>query len=212
MISTKAQEDLLIEISRRLKKRMTVYAIGGTAMMFHGFKDQTLDIDLVFSSERDRSEFMEAAQSIGYEYMDHIRVYGKKENQPKMVKRAGERFDLFLNHIISFTFSESMKKRTSQTHEFGNTLIIKVADYHDIILMKCSTERAKDREDIQNIMAKTKIDWSIFIDEATVQNNLGNGRAVFFLFDTLLFLKNKIKIKIPKSVFNELWELIPSAE
>ena len=53
MISIEAQQKLLLNISRRLKKPITAYAIGGTAMMFLGFKDSTLDIDIVDSMDKD---------------------------------------------------------------------------------------------------------------------------------------------------------------
>ncbi|MBI4919148.1 hypothetical protein HY837_04405, partial [archaeon] len=47
MISIEAQQKLLLAVSTNLKKKITVYAIGGTAMMFLGLKNSTLDIDLV---------------------------------------------------------------------------------------------------------------------------------------------------------------------
>ena len=55
MISIEKQQKLLLDISRKLKSPITVYAIGGTAMMFLGFKDATLDIDIVFENEGDRN-------------------------------------------------------------------------------------------------------------------------------------------------------------
>ena len=38
MISIEDQQKLLLNISRRIKKPITAYAVGGTAMMFLGFK------------------------------------------------------------------------------------------------------------------------------------------------------------------------------
>ena len=48
MITMEEQQSLFIAVGRRLSRRVTAYAVGGTAMMFQGFKDETLDIDLVF--------------------------------------------------------------------------------------------------------------------------------------------------------------------
>ena len=53
MITIDRQQQLLLTIAKKLPTKITVYAIGGTAMMFHGFKDATIDIDLVFESKKD---------------------------------------------------------------------------------------------------------------------------------------------------------------
>ncbi len=207
MISIRAQESLLIGISRKLPRRITVYAIGGTAMMFLGHKDSTVDIDMVFTKEKDRKDFITAAISMGYECMDSGRVYGTKDNQPIMLRRADERFDLFLNEVISFTFSADMEKRAVKTHEFGETLVLKIADPHDIILMKCATDRVKDYEDIRNIIQSTKINWDIIIGEAENQVNLGRTKSVFSMIGTLLALR-KAGVEIPERVFKNIWKLI----
>ncbi len=60
MISIEQQQKLLLNLSRRLKRKIEVFAVGGTAMMFLGFKDSTLDIDLVFKNSDDREIFKEA--------------------------------------------------------------------------------------------------------------------------------------------------------
>ena len=61
MINVDEQQDLLQNIAKKLKRNITVYAVGGTAMMFHGIKDTTKDIDLVFDNEKDMKEFEDAA-------------------------------------------------------------------------------------------------------------------------------------------------------
>ena len=163
MITIEQRQNLLINISRRLKKQINAYAIGGTAMMFLGFKDSTLDIDIVFENEQDREVFRKAIQEIGYKKMDSIVVYGKKQNQPEMFTLGDERFDLFVNHVIDFDFSKEMMRRSGQIHQFDNTLLLKIANPQDIILMKCATDRKKDMDDARNIMETTKIDWTILI-------------------------------------------------
>ena len=52
MINTKDQEHLFKLIADYLDKDITCIAIGGTAMMFAGYKTATKDIDLVFASEQ----------------------------------------------------------------------------------------------------------------------------------------------------------------
>jgi len=208
MISIDQQQKLLFNVSRRLKKKITAYAIGGTAMMFLGFKDATLDIDLVFENKQDRDMFKEAIKSLGYQDMDGIKVYGAKMNQPEMFRLNDERFDLFINDVIDFVFSSNMQKRAEQIHQFGDTLVLRIANPHDIILMKCATDRVKDKDDARKIINSTKIDWDILIEEAKHQIELGKDRAVFDLGDFLEELKYKMKVDIPKEVLDRLFKIV----
>lgn len=207
MITIDQQQKLLLNVARRLTKKITVYAIGGTAMMFLGFKDSTLDIDLVFETEKDRVVFKEAVKSLGYLEIDAIKVYGVKRNTPEMFKLNDERFDLFVVEVVDFIFSEEMRQRAEQTHQFGEMLILKIANPHDIILMKCATDRLKDKDDARKIIASTKIDWDIIIEEAKNQIKLGKERAVFDLTGFLEELR-KMKIEIPSVVLEKLFELV----
>ncbi len=61
-----------------------------------------------------------------------------------------------MNKIITFTFSNAIKERAKQTHEFGN-LIIRIADPNDIIIIKSVTSRNKDLDDIITVINKSKI-------------------------------------------------------
>ena len=212
MINARAQQELLLSVSKKLKNRMVVYAVGGTAMMFNGLKDATKDIDLVFDNEKDRTEFEEAAKTIGYTNLDSVTVYGaEKENKPVMLTRQKgekERFDLFTNKVISFFFSENMKKRAENTYEFGNNLILKIADIHDLIIMKCATDRQRDAEDVKTIIESQKINWKIVIEEAKHQLKLGKETTLLELGHFLEKLKNELKINIPDNVLDELYELL----
>lgn len=208
MINIKNQESMFVSISKKLTKKITVYAIGGTAMIFHGYKDSTVDIDLVFNSESERREFIFALKSIGFELMDSSIVYGMRENQPIMLTRTREeRFDLFLDEVISFFFSENMKKRAEKISEFGENLVIKVADPHDVILMKCATDRERDKEDIKNIIENSKVDWSNIIKEAEYQSKAGKRGSIFNCIGTFQSLKNDMKVPVPESFFEKIWNI-----
>jgi hypothetical protein len=204
MISLKEQESLLVAISSKLGRKITVFAIGGTAMMLSGSKDATKDIDLVFTDKNDIKHFIEAAKSLGYEYMEPALIYGTKENQPMVLKRLDSRIDLFTREIISFTFSKWMEKRAVSTHEFGHNIILKVADPHDIILLKSATDRIKDKDDIRSILNSSKINWEIIVEESKHQIKLGNARSVFDLLGTFLAVR-KAGVDIPESVFRRIW-------
>lgn len=208
MITINQQQNLLLNISRRLRRKITVYAVGGTAMMFQGFKEATLDIDLVFENEPDRDVFKEAIQSLGYQEMDAIKVYGVRRNSPVMLRRADERFDLFVVEVIDFIFSAEMQKRAGSIHQFGETLVLKIADPHDLILMKCATDRLKDKDDARTIIDSTSINWDIVIAEAKNQIRLGKERAVFDLTGFLEDLRKMLQVKIPQKVMDTLFELV----
>ena len=207
MINVREQQDLLLDLARKLKKKIIVYVVGGTAMMFNGLKDATKDIDIVFTSEEDRKEFKRSAIELGYNIIDSVRIYGAKPNQPQMLSRGEERFDLFVKEVIHFIFSKEMMKRAATTYEFDVNLILKIADPHDLILMKCATDRVKDKDDVREIIKKYKIDWDIIINEALNQIKLGKNRAVWDLgtfVDDLI----KLKVNMPADVPERLWKLL----
>ena len=212
MINISEQQDLLNNIAKKLKKELVVYAVGGTAMMFHGIKDATKDIDLVFDNEKDIAYFEEAAASLGYKKFDSVIVYGaEKENRPIMLTRGkenSERIDLFNHNVISFFFSENMKKRAKNTIEFGEKLVLKIADAHDLILMKCATDRIRDAEDVKTIVETQQITWKTVIEEAKHQMTIGKTHAIFELGNFLDKLKQELKLDIPKEVLDELYNLL----
>ena len=206
MISVDRQKNLFLAIAKILKKPITVYAIGGTAMMFHGFKDATLDIDLVFTSLEDKKLFRKTIEELGYKEVDVIKIYGLKDNTPDMLSMGKERFDLFVNEVIDFIFSSKMQERAKEIHQFGDNLILKIANIHDIILMKCATNRAKDKEDILNIVKTGDVNWDIVKSEAKNQVGLGKERAVMELGYLLEeFAKENI---VPKSLTEDMYKFM----
>ena len=208
MVEISEQEELFIKIGNLLEKKISVYAIGGTAMMLRSIKNYTLDIDFVFDKKSDRDEFILTLKKMGFKESDVTLVYGLRNNVPIMLKLENIRIDLFMNKIITSTFSEKMKERAKQIHEFGKNLIVKVADPNDVIIMKSATSRNKDIEDITLIFKKSQINWEIIINEAEEQVSLGNEGAVLYLGEKLEKLNNKKEIVFPKETQDKLWKLL----
>ena len=208
MITIDEQQKLFLNIARILNKKVTAYAVGGTAMMFLGIKDSTLDIDLVFENEKDKDTFKEAIKSLGYREIDTIKVYGARRNHPEMLKLNDERFDLFVVTVIDFVFSENMQRRAESIHQFGENLILKIADPHDIILMKCATDRLKDKDDARKIIDLGKIKWELLVEEAKKQIELGKDMAAFELGCFLEDLKNKMNVQIPQEILDKLFVIV----
>ena len=211
MINIQDQEELFNIIGEKLPKKLVVFSIGGTAMMLRGLKGETLDIDLVFDKESERKIFMETLESMGFKKDDKrvIETYGLKKNTPMMLRLESDKyiFDLFLNKIITSVFSEGMKKRAIQTHEFGSNLVIKLADPNDVLIMKSVTGRAKDNDDIISIINNNKLDWNIVVEEATEQVKLGNDHAIMGLGEKLEKLTNEKAISVPKEITDKIWKL-----
>lgn len=208
MIEIQQQEAMLIKIGNILEKRISVYAIGGTAMMLRSIKDSTLDIDFVFDRKSDRDEFIIALRKLGAKDSNVTLIYGLKSNTPIVLEFENCRFDLFMNKIITSMFSEKMKSRAEQIHEFGKNLIVKVADPHDLIIMKSVTSRTKDLDDISTIVNKNPIHWDIIVEEAKEQLSFGNERAVLSLGEKIEKLNNQKAITVPKAILDELWKLL----
>lgn len=206
MIRTKDQEQLLLQLGNLLERPCTCYAIGGTAMMYYGLKDVTLDVDLVFLNERERDTLSKGLRELGYRQMDACTVYGDRKNKPLMLTRGDERFDLFLNDIISFTFSKPMARRATLRHEYGK-LTVHVTEPEDIILLKCATDRVKDQEDAIRIINGHDINYDVLISEAAEQRRLGHSQAMFELGCFLEEL-SEAGVTIPSGVLDTLYGLV----
>lgn len=208
MIGIQEQEALFIKIARALPKKITAYAIGGTAMMLHALKTVTLDIDLVFLNEDDRTMMKQTVDALNYKEFDATKVYGTRPEAPIMVTIEDARLDLFSRNVLGVRFSDSMIQRATDTHQFVDTLIIHPADIHDIMIMKSVTQRAKDEEDVVALLKSGKIHWPFIIAEVENQVSLGNERANLSLGHLLERLQNKGKFPIPQDVLDTLWRLL----
>lgn len=208
MINIEQQRTLFVAIAEKMPMKITVYAIGGTAMMLLGLKEQTLDIDLVFRDKKDREIFKNVALSLGYKESDTRIIYGTKPNAPEIIKLDTTRLDLFLLNILGIQFSDDMITRAEQIHEFGSNLIIRPANIHDIVIMKSATQRGKDEIDIVTILKDRKINWEILIQESKNQVFLGNERAILSLGHLLERLTTKGRFIVPQRVLDSLWSLL----
>ncbi|MEK6926830.1 MAG: DUF6036 family nucleotidyltransferase [Nanoarchaeota archaeon] len=208
MITLTQQNDLFISIGNLLSKKIKCYAIGGTAMMIRGIKSSTLDIDLVFNNSSERIEFINAVKKLGGKDSDVTLVYREKINTPHLISIPDARFDLFLEKIITSTFSNNMKSRANQIHEYGKNLIILPADPIDIIIMKSATSRDKDLEDITLISNSSKINWNLILEELKEQIILGNEWAILSFGENFEKLKDRNALSIPQDFWDALWTLL----
>src|SRR3989344_75687 len=208
MVNIGGQEELFKVIGRELNRRIECYAIGGSAMMFYQAKADTQDVDLVFLEKGDLEKIKKILERIGCidkkELVKIFRRYKDNKNRPIMMAgKNNERFDLFFKEIITFEMSDTIAGRVKEVHEFNN-LIVKIISPEDIILLKCATEREKDRYDALTLMEKFDIKWNIIIDEAVNQTKLESYLFPVYLYDFLEELKEDFKAEIPRDVLRKI--------
>lgn len=171
MINVQDQEELFRLIADYLEEDIECVAIGGTAMMLHGYKAATKDIDLVFKNQGDRGIFIRAIKNLGYSQKSLLLVYDEKRrasgNKPVIYSRGDERFDLFAKDVFGFEVEfESFVQR----HDYlgKRELIVLSAPKEYLIILKAVTNREKDYEDIETIVkAERDLDWKVIVDLAT---------------------------------------------
>lgn len=205
MINTTEQEELFTLISKYLEKDVTCYAIGGTAMMFYRYKNTTKDIDLVFSTQEERSYFVAAIMQLGYREGSLKNIYDEKrrskKNVPLMYTRGEERFDLFVRDVFGFLLPPHLE--TTQQHDFPQHLTINILPIEYLVLLKAITRREKDHEDIETILSFEKnLDWNNIIMLA-IEQQRKNKWILIDLEETLT--KLKAVTFIPGKFFNMIY-------
>ncbi len=190
-------------IGGKLRKKTEAILIGGSAMLYHGTKEATKDIDIVFSKEEDRDAVIKALYELGFRERDSRILYRNRKDLPILMQREDDRIDLFCRKIIYFRLSKTMVERADAVYEHGN-FIVKTLSPEDIILLKCVTERAGDRKDVMDIMEKHEINWKTIINESIHQTEIGEDIFPVYLYDFLLELKEDLKAEVPDEVLKEI--------
>ena len=206
MINTKDQEQLLKLIADYTNTDLECVAIGGTAMMFLGYKLTTKDIDLVFASDKDCNVFIRAIEKLGYSKKSLKFVYNecqiKDKNKPLLYSRGEERFDLFVKNVFGFEIDFS---NFVQRHDFigKKEIIMLIPQKELLILLKSVTNREKDYEDIEAIVKIEKnIDWNLIID-AAIKQRKNNSWVLMDLEEKMKKLKKITFIK--KEYFDRIY-------
>ncbi len=207
MINIQDQENLFKLIANYLEKDVECYTIGGTAMMFRGYKAATKDIDLVFKSESDRKTFITAIEKLGYTQRSIKLIYSQnrleQKNTPLMYSRGEERFDLFVKDVFGFDldFTDFV-----QRHDYlaKKELIVFTASKELLIILKAVTNREKDYEDIESIVKiEPNLNWHFIVDKA-IQKRDKMSWILIDLEEKMQKLKEVTFIK--KEVFDTIYK------
>lgn len=200
MITTHDQESLFTLIADYMSADVECIAIGGTAMMFLGYKNTTKDIDVVFKNKEDRNVFINAIEKLGYSQTSMKVVYKNKKrshkNNPLMYARGEDRFDIFLKDVFGFKI-DFTSEYVTQRHDFigKKELVVYVLNKEHIFLLKSITNREKDFEDIETIVKiEPLINWDLIINLA-IEQKKGNPLILVDLEEKMQKLREHIFIK-----------------
>lgn len=202
MTKTENQGIIFESMGKKLKKKIKVWVIGGSAMLYYGFKDATKDIDIVLDDRKSKEEIEKVLKELGFKEKMAKMLYGDREHLPLLLQRGEDRFDIFYKKIIDLYLSKEIKARAGRAYEYGN-LMAEIVSPEDIILLKSATERAGDRLDAAEIIKRVKIDWDVLIKESINQMGLSKDIVPLNLYDFLSELKEDLKVDIPEEVIEK---------
>ncbi len=147
-------------IDKRLKKKITIVAVGGTAMTLLGLKPSTIDIDLCINSK------------------------DKKELEKALDKKF--RVDIFTD---GFIFSEQLPsdyvKKSKEILELKH-LMLKALSPVDIVITKAARLNARDEEDIGALAKYVEKDELIKRFNDVVETYAGDVKVYRYNFEVVL--------------------------
>ena len=162
----------LIQIDKLMKRKITVYLIGGSAMSFYGIKDSTKDIDALFENQYDCAEFFNAITKLGYETSEQYFPPVIQMEATFFVYKDDEIWiDLFVKNVMNkFELTHSIKNRSVKTDLPTKKLNVNCLDKNDIFLFKSITPRERDEDDCILLLSKSEIDFKIIREEINTQS------------------------------------------
>lgn len=148
-------------IKTLLKHRVDFLLIGGYAVIFHGYKRSTGDMDLwLMPSNENKIKFIAALQEAAFneEDLEALNNLNFKNHLVFSIGIEPEKID-FITRINQVSFEEADQNKITAEWE---GLSIPVINLRELILSKINTGRKKDEADIeelQKINASTKKDF-----------------------------------------------------
>jgi hypothetical protein len=186
---------VLERVSNEIGAVTDCYLIGGLAMIFHGTKVATKDVDIVFTSDEDAERFEEAAAKFKFGQEAILSTeYDKLGTRKVLSSPEGHQFDIFVNIVCrGLHLTEHMKGRAEKILELENLNVYAVS-MQDIFLFKGITDRPDDLADMAMI-AGSGIDWDSVEKEILSQPESWKWIPVYY--SRLLELEAKYDIVSP---------------
>ncbi len=150
-------------------------------MSFRGHKAATKDIDVILDSPEEAQALEDALRSLDYRNPSRIdRTYRRMGARGVMENTDGFRWDIFVQELIGFRFSQRMRSRSEPWLEHQGLTVLAAAS-EDIFAFKALTDRPRDREDM-DILFASGLDVAAIREEveAQAENPSGKRFAAFF--------------------------------
>ena len=149
----------LRQIDEQLGKKVTLVAVGGTAMTLYGLKEATKDVDFCAQTREDWAAVHAAAKKA----------------------KSGFRLDLFREgHIYILQLPEDYASKSGLVKEQFKNLEVKLLSPIDIILTKTSRLNERDVEDIRALISKKRVDKKKLIERyELVKDTYAGSEAAF---------------------------------
>jgi hypothetical protein len=185
------------ELDAVITEPVSIFMIGGGAMMKHGLKIRTKDVDLVVENDEAYYAVLNAFTEIGFMSEVPGRPY-ERLSVTQILTRDDLRADLFCKEVCGkFSLSEGMVSRASEEDMGLKRICLKVCSPGDIFLFKTMTERDGDEEDCASIIRDVAgLDWQMILDEAVKQSERGEAVWITWIATRLEYFAEK-NLSIP---------------
>lgn len=185
------------EIDEMLKEETKVYLIGGLAMIYHGSKTSTKDIDLVLKDKEDYNRLKQALTRSGYESIqEKTDEYQGLNAKIVMDDPEKPRFDIFLNEVCGqLWLSEGMVERSESIMNLDN-LRLHILSREDIFLFKIVATRDRDMDDA-SVLFESGLDWPTIRKETEIQSELTGKKWFPLLYQCLEEFEEEYSLTSP---------------
>ena len=196
-INEKEQIDHLIEeLARSSHIPIELYLIGGGALMYHGSKMSTKDLDFIVCSNEEFDELRSVLISMGYN--DAMPTPGfSHANVKAMMVKGDLRLDIFLEKVCGkLRLSDNMRSRSKNVTSYDEVRM-NVCDKGDIFIFKSITDRPGDTDDCVNLIKHGGIDWNTMLSEIIDQIRSGEQIWITYICDKLHDIAKESMAEIP---------------
>ncbi|MBU4374320.1 MAG: hypothetical protein L6244_04790 [Candidatus Methanoperedenaceae archaeon] len=188
----------LEKVGTVLTSPVTLYLLGGAAMIKYGLKAATKDIDVLLSTLKETEELIHALLKSGYQIIQTDRLGAEYQEMlaTQILENAdGFRWDIFHEYVCKkLKFSTGMIERSKVLFEPG-LLTVRLISKEDIFIFKTVTERDDDDTDLL-LLARSKVDWELVLKECMSQSR-EDLRCEVDLFDKLDELGTSYGLETP---------------
>jgi len=143
----KAHKELLILLAQH---KVDFILIGGYSVIYYGYNRGTGDLDLWLRPDnKNKIKLLKALQEFGIQSLDLDKLGKINFTGTNMffIGGAPEKID-FLTHVQNVIWDEAIHNVRYLPFE---NIQVPVVGYHDLILMKISSDRLKDKADIEEL-------------------------------------------------------------